>query len=288
MKYFRPVLVIAFLLIPTAAFAWGPLTHIYLGNELFSLSPLLPAGLFEIIRKYRKDFLYGNLMADIIIGKKYLPDARSSHSWEVAFSLMKAAVTDQQKAFVYGYLGHLAADTVAHNTYTVDKKNLGHTVMEMKADSIIDKKYWLQAMAIDRKIQARNDLFLEQTLDRFIFSFKTNKRILKGMVFLSVFNQERIGDFIDKNLITSLPDREAIESLHQESLDKIIDLFQKWEDSDVVKVSPSGLISHGRLVRTFMNSSSRTFKRGGSPLPGSRNSREKSGISSAPQKRSRL
>jgi hypothetical protein len=287
MKYFRPVLVMAFLLIPTAAFAWGPLTHIYLGSELFSLSPLLPAGLFEIIRKYRKDFLYGNLMADIIIGKKYLPDARSSHSWDVAFSLMKAAVTDQQKAFVYGYLGHLAADTVAHNTYTVDKRNLGHTVMEMKADSIIDKKYWLQAMAIDRRIQARNDLFLEHTLDRFIFSFKTNKRILKGMVFLSVFNQERIGDFIDKNLITSLPDREAIESLHQESLDKIIDLFQKWKDSDVVKTSPSGAIYHGRLVRTFMNSSSRTFKREGSLLSVSHNSREIPGISPAPKKRSR-
>jgi hypothetical protein len=137
----------------------------------------------------------------------------------------------------------------------VDKKNLGHTVMEMKADSIIDKKHWLQAMAIDRKTQARNDLFLENTLDRFIFSFKTNKRILKGMVVLSVFNQERIGDFIDRNLITSLPDREAIENLHQESLDKIIDLFQNWKNSEVVKTSPSGAIYRGRLVRTFMNAS---------------------------------
>ena len=255
MKYLKIILIIAFLCIPAAAFAWGPLTHIYLGNELFSLSPLLPAGLFEIIRRYRKDFLYGNLMADIIIGKKYLPDTKSSHSWDVGFSLMKAAKTDQQKAFVYGYLSHLAADTVAHNIYTVDKKNLGHTVMEMKADSIIDKKYWLQAMAIDRKIQARNDLFLENSLDRFIFSFKTNKRILKGMVILSVFNQERIGDFIDKNLITSLPDRETIENLHQESLDKIIDLFQNWKNSEVAKISPSGAMYRGKLVKTFMNSS---------------------------------
>ncbi len=259
MRLLKVVLVIAFLCIPAAAFAWGPLTHIYLGSELFSLSPLLPAGLFEIIRRYRKDFLYGNLMADIVIGKKYMPDHKSSHSWNVGFSLMRAATTDQQKAFVYGYLSHLAADTVAHNTYTADRKNLGHTVMEMKADSIIDKKYWLQAMAIDRKIQARNDLFLEHTLDRFIFSFKTNKRILKGMVMLSVFNQERIGDFIDRNLVTSLPDREKIENLHQESLDKIIDLFQNWKDSDVVRESPSGTICHGRIVKTFMNSSSKFY-----------------------------
>jgi hypothetical protein len=253
MKLFKIILVVAFLLIPAAAFAWGPLTHIYLGNELYSLSPLLPASLLEILRRYRKDFLYGNLMADIIIGKKYLPDHKSSHSWDVAFSLLKAAGTDQQKAFVYGYMSHLAADTVAHNAYTVDKKNIGHAVVEMKADSIIDKKYWLQAMAIDRKIQIRNDMFLENSLDRFIFSFKTNKRIFKGMVLLSVLNRERISDFIDRNLITSLPDREAIEGLRQESLDKMIDLFQNWEKSDVVRVNPSGAVYKKRLIKTFFS-----------------------------------
>jgi hypothetical protein len=237
--FFRFIIIASFLLIPTAAFAWGPLTHIYLGNELYSMSPLLPAGLFEIIRRYRKDFLYGNLMADIV-GKKYLPYEKNSHSWDVAFDLMKATETQQQMAFVYGYMSHLAADTVAHNTYIIDKKNFSHSVMEMKADSIINKKYWFQAMAIDKKIQARNDLFLENSLERFMFSFKTNKRILRGMVFLSVFYRERINDFIDKNLVTSLPVRETIEKLQQDSIDKILDLFQNWEGADVVKVNPSG------------------------------------------------
>jgi hypothetical protein len=248
MKVFKFLVIISFLLIPTAAFAWGPLTHIYLGNELYSLSSLLPAGLFEIIRRYKKDFLYGNLMADIIVGKKYLPDSKNSHSWDVAFDLLNATKTKQQNAFVYGYMSHLAADTVAHNIYTVDKKNFGHTLMEIKADSIIDKKYWLQAREIDRKTQIRNDIFLENSLDRFIFSFKTNKRILKGMVFLSVFNREKIGDFIDKNLVTSLPVRKTIEKLHQESINKIIDLFQNWENSEVVKINPSGNVYRGRLL----------------------------------------
>jgi len=248
MKVFKFLVIISFLLIPTAAFAWGPLTHIYLGNELYSLSSLLPAGLFEIIRRYKKDFLYGNLMADIIVGKKYLPDSKNSHSWDVAFDLLNATKTKQQNAFVYGYMSHLAADTVAHNIYTVDKKNFGHTLMEIKADSIIDKKYWLQAREIDRKTQIRNDIFLENSLDRFIFSFKTNKRILKGMVFLSVFNREKIGDFIDRNLVTSLPVRKTIEKLHQESINKIIDLFQNWENSEVVKINPSGNVYRGRLL----------------------------------------
>jgi hypothetical protein len=88
---------------------------------------------------------------------------------------LKATETRQQKAFVYGYLSHLAADTVAHHTYTADKKNFKHTIWEMKADSIIDKKYWQLARAIDRKVQMRNDVFLENSLESFIFSFKTNK-----------------------------------------------------------------------------------------------------------------
>ncbi|MBI5639759.1 MAG: hypothetical protein HZA17_04970, partial [Nitrospirae bacterium] len=87
----------------------------------------------------------------------------------------------------------------------------------------------------------------------FMFSFKTNKRILKGMVFLSVLNQERIGDFIDRNLITSLPDRETIETLHQESIDRILDLFQNWELSEAVKTSPSGTVDRGRLIKSFFN-----------------------------------
>ena len=252
MRLFRIMLVISFVLIPVSAFAWGPLTHIYLGNELFSLSPLLPAGLLEIIRRYRKDFLYGNLMADIIIGKQYLPDHKSSHNWDVAFDLLRVSKTDQQKAFVYGYMSHLAADTVAHNVYTADRWNIGHTVMEMKADCIIDKKYWFQAMAIDRKIQMRNDLFLENSLDRLVFSFKTNKRIFKGVVMLSVFNRERIGNFIDRNLVTSFPDRQAIEQLHHESLDKTIDLFQNWESSAAVKDNPSGGSCRTSLIKTFL------------------------------------
>jgi hypothetical protein len=179
-------------------------------------------------------------MADIILGKKYLPAHQNSHNWDVAFELLNAAKTKQQKAFVYGYMSHLAADTVAHNVYIVNRKNVRHSIMEIKADSIIDKKYWAKTFAIDKNTQIRNDHFLEHTLDRFIFSFKTNKRILRGTVFLAILYREKIGDFIDKNLETTLPERKTIEDLQQESIYKIVDLFQNGEDSEVVKANPNG------------------------------------------------
>ena len=90
---FKLLVTLCILLTPTMAFAWGPLTHVYLGNELLSLGALIPAGIFQIIRRYKKDFLYGTLMADLVVGKKYLPEHKNSHNWAFAFELLKSAET---------------------------------------------------------------------------------------------------------------------------------------------------------------------------------------------------
>ncbi len=239
MKVFKILLVMSFVLVPSFAFAWGPLTHMYLGNEIYSLGSLLPAGVYALIRKYRHDFLYGNLMADIIIGKKFIPEDRNPHSWDVALSLFDSATTKQQKAFVYGYMSHLAADTVAHGSFTNTKKNFGHTLVELRADSIIDKKYWIQAVTIDRKVQMRNDVFLERSLESAFFSFKTNKRIFRGMLLLSCFNKERFGNFIQRNSYdpTSLT-RKNIRKLQTESVDRMIDVLCNGKNSGVTTESP--------------------------------------------------
>jgi hypothetical protein len=238
MRTFKLLLFFSVLLTPSLAFAWGPLTHIYLGNEIFSLGSLLPASVYAIIKKYRKDFLYGNLMADIIIGKKFLPKDKNSHSWDVALSLLDAAKTRQQKAFVYGYVSHLAADTVAHGSFTSKKRNIAHTLVELRADSIIDKKYWVQAIRIDRAVQARNDLFLEKSLDRALFSFKTNKRIFRGMLFLSCFNKKGVGDFIQRSSVNpAVLTKKNIERLQLESIERMVDILCNGKSSDVTKKS---------------------------------------------------
>lgn len=225
---FSITLLAGFILIPSAAFAWGPLTHMYLGNELLSCAPLIPAGILALIRKHKQDFLYGNLMADIIIGKKYLPDDKSSHSWDVGLKLLDQAKTWPERAFAYGYLGHLAADTVAHETLTDEMGNMGHTWAELKADSLIDKAYWLQTVTISKKVRKRSDLLLKSSLDSYVFSFKTNRRIYKSIVFLSFFNKKRRRGV----------DRALIHELHEESLTRMINLLQNGTDSAVLARNP--------------------------------------------------
>ncbi len=204
------------------------MTHMYLGNELLNCAPLIPAGILALLNKHRQDFLYGNIMADIILGKKYLPDDKSSHSWDVGLKLLDQAKTWPERSFAYGYLAHLAADTVAHETLTDEMGNMGHTWVEMKADSLIDKSYWLQTVRISRAVRKRSDLLLENSLDSYIFSFKTNKRIYKSMVFLSFLNKKR------KRGV----DKELIQELHDESLARMLELLQNGTESAVLNKNP--------------------------------------------------
>jgi len=222
------LLAAGFILIPSFAFAWGPMTHMYLGNELLSCATLLPAGIHALLKKHKQDFLYGNLMADMILGKKYLPDEKSSHSWDVGLKLLEQSKTWPERSFAYGYLAHLAADTVAHETLTDELGNMGHTWIEMKADSIIDKTYWLQTILISMAVRQRSDLLLENSLDSFIFSFKTNRRIYKSMVFLSFLNKKRRRGV----------DRVLIHELHEESITRMLDLLQNGTASLVLQKKP--------------------------------------------------
>lgn len=223
-------LIFAFLFIPDIAFGWGPLTHIYLGSEMFYMSTILPAHLFYFLIKHREDFLYGNIVADIIFGKGLLPPEKNSHSWSVGFEMFDKAENDSQRAFVYGYLCHLASDTVAHEDL-VTKVGLSHTLLELKADRLIDSRYWLEAITINRTIQKRNDNFLKQSLESAFFSFKTNKRLFKGLIYLSIFNRN-----ISQQ--SSIPWSREIKKLHEESLDRMLDVLIKGESSKVTKKKP--------------------------------------------------
>jgi hypothetical protein len=200
----------------------------YLGNQLLSCAPLIPAGILALIKKHKQDFLYGNIMADTILGKKYLPDDKSSHSWDVGLKLFDQAKSWPERAFAYGYLSHLAADTVAHETLTGEMGNVGHTWVELKADSLIDKTYWLQTVSISRAVRKRSELLLENALDSYVFSFKTNRRIYKSIVFLSLLNKKRRYGV----------DRSLIHELHEASIARMLDLLRNGTDSEVLFRSP--------------------------------------------------
>jgi hypothetical protein len=221
----------ALLFIPSIAWAWGPLTHIYVASELFAYASIIPATIFSLMTRFRQDFLYGNLMADMILGKSYLPEEKSPHSWATGMRFLEQARNDSEKAFAYGYLCHLAADTVAHGIFVEEQQDVSHTWLEMQADAMIHKIYWLQSVSFSRAVQRRNDRFLESSLDSYIFSFKTNKKIYKSLVFLSLLNVCR----------KVRVNQDYIHELHDHSLARMISLLRDGETSLVLQENPMAI-----------------------------------------------
>ncbi|MBD0321533.1 MAG: zinc dependent phospholipase C family protein, partial [Gemmatimonadetes bacterium] len=111
------VAVVALFLLPDPAWAWGPATHVYLGVGLLDALHLVPPAVRTLLAAYPHDFLYGSVAADISLAKKYVPEGRHCHHWHVGEEIFHSADTDRLRAVGLGYLAHLAADTIAHNTY---------------------------------------------------------------------------------------------------------------------------------------------------------------------------
>lgn len=230
---------LSILLIPSVAEAWGPLTHVYLGNQILNLGmAAIPAGIYSIIKKYRNDFIYGNLSADIIIGKSFQGKEGNSHSWKMAWQLLKAAKTRRQQAFAYGYMSHLSADTVVHN---LEKTSFPfrHSFLEVKSESIIDKKYRKMMKELDKAMQERNDGFLEDYLKSAFFSFRTNRKIFKSVLALSrLSNCSPVSGFIDNRFPYAIPVVDIFK-FQQESLDRMIELLNNGKEAKVLKKSPA-------------------------------------------------
>ena len=232
--------ILSILLIPSIADAWGPLTHVYLGYQVIDIgAALIPAGIYTVLKKYKNDFLYGNLSADIILGRRFQGFEKNSHNWNIAWKLFGSAKTDRQKAFAYGYLMHLRADTVVHNLER-PKLPFSHSLLEVKSDSIVDKKYRGVMKGLDKYMQKKNDIFLEKRLESLFFSFKTNKRIFKGFLVLSRLpNFTPVSNFIDNRFPYEITVGD-IYGFQQESLARMFELLNNGKDSSVLEEHPLG------------------------------------------------
>lgn len=90
--------VFLFLLMSTPVLAWAPGMHFFLGSRLLELG-LVGGSLGSLIAAHRASFLYGNVVADVIVGKNMLDFEEHSHNWDVARLLRDEATTPSRRAF---------------------------------------------------------------------------------------------------------------------------------------------------------------------------------------------
>ncbi|MBE0501889.1 MAG: zinc dependent phospholipase C family protein [Desulfuromonadales bacterium] len=189
-------ILILLLLLPTEAFAWGIGVHLQLGSQILEQTALLPLSLQTILMNNPHDFLYGCISADITLGKKYTHHLRNCHSWRMGKKILDAADSDRQRACAYGYLAHLAADTVAHSYFvpfkmirTFNTVMLKHTYWEVRVEACVEEKIWLLAREIAQKNFTVNDTMMRQVLSNTLFSFGTNKRLFNSLLLLNRLQQ---------------------------------------------------------------------------------------------------
>ncbi len=188
--------VLMLLLFPSDALAWGIGVHLQTGAWILDNLAKLPDPIRILLAAHPNDYLYGCISADITLGKKYTHYLKHCHSWRMGRKILKHAATESQQACAYGYLSHLAADTIAHSYFvpfklvrTYNTVFLKHTYWEMRFEAHVAPETWPLARSIGRKDFSENDKLLRSILADTIFSFATNKRLFNSLLLLNRLQQ---------------------------------------------------------------------------------------------------
>jgi hypothetical protein len=241
------VAILAIALFPTPAFAWTPGTHVFLGEAVLRSLPLLPVGVADLLSAFPYDFLYGSIAADTSIAKKYAAAGRHCHAWHVGLEIREQARDEPLHAFALGYLAHLAADAVAHNYFvprqlavTSSTSALGHSYWESRFETHLGERYARRARELILLDHARSDAHLDRILSPTIFSTPTNRRIFRGMVYVTdTESWQRIFQIMSEKSRWDLPDADVGAYLMR-SFDYVVDFLRRVEDSEVYRLDPSG------------------------------------------------
>jgi len=234
-------------LLPSDALAWTPGTHVFLGDAVMRSLDLLPAATAALLRAFPYDFLYGSIAADTSIAKKYAPAGRHCHSWNVGLEIYDLARDEPLQAFALGYLAHLAADSVAHNYFvprqlavTSTTTGIGHSYWESRFETHLGEGHARRAREVILLDHSRADGHLDRILSPTIFSTPTNRRIFRGMVYVTdTESWQRIFQVMSEKSRWDLPDVE-IAGYVERSYDFIMDFLIRLDRSEPYKLDPSG------------------------------------------------
>lgn len=246
------------------AYAWGPGIHIVKGTYILENLHLILPSIAQLLRAFPLDFLYGCVSADFSIGKGHRRRNDHCHNWSIGLKMLANAEKPTNKAFCYGYLAHLAADTIAHNYYipnqlylTSSTKRLGHVYWEFRSDSGIDSGYWELARRAVRDKKNHNDASLEDALRKKLVPLRTKKSVYVKMLNLTDLGRwRRASEFVARNSRWEVS-QEYIKWLRDLSISLSIDLLSDPENSVCLDYDPVGtrnIINAKRLRRSMQRS----------------------------------
>jgi hypothetical protein len=151
------------------------------------------------------------------------------------------------RAFALGYLAHLAADTVAHNYFvprylaiTSSTSALGHSYWESRFETHLGERFSRRAREVILLDHGRSDEHLDRILSPTIFSTSTNRRIFRGMVFVTdTESWQRIFQLASERSRWDLADPDVGRYVVR-SFDYIMDLLCRFQAAEAFGLDPAG------------------------------------------------
>jgi len=238
---------VVLLFLPDNVLAWGPATHMQLGWNILNNLSMIIGPVRSLIEAYPYDYLYGCISADIVVGKRFARELNHCHNWNVGFKVLEKADSQSQKAFAYGYLSHLAADTIAHNYFVPEKmvtaystRLLRHFYWEMRFDAMADRMVWNLPYKIMEQVHQDNDPLLERVIWDTLLSFKTNKTIFNNVLLLHRMEQwhkmiNKLSSYSRWGL-----HEEDVTIYYQRSFNAVIDIMNNHQNAGCLIEDPAG------------------------------------------------
>lgn len=259
---------------PAHAYAWGPLAHIDFAQS--ALDDL--GGVSQVVRillqKCTSEYLYGALAADIVVGKNLSPYATHAHNWKVGFSVLQKARGDAERAFAYGYLAHLAVDTVAHNYFvpyhlatSFGHRRTGHAYWELRYDQRLETGLWQTARRVTRRGLRRHDFFLRDALvGASVLPFALSRRFFETLLVSARLKKwQRLSQLLARERDLVLADEEVAE-MRALAVGQVRDLLRHGETASCTGADPTGL-RNLKLAHDLRRRLEVAGKRGQAPAP---------------------
>lgn len=242
------------LILADQASAWGVATHMELAQTVLGDLAGIGSGLATLILAHRRDFVCGNVLADFVIGKKLSRRRRHSHHWPAAERLLGQAKDDRALAFTYGFMTHLAADTVAHNHYipqlireSESTTIMGHLYWELRLDLLTTAKHramtgrllrteypWLGQIHAEQIYPQLKWFGLNRSVFTKVNRFVTGPRVSKAI--------ERCQDFSRWQL-----SEEHCCNYREQARQRMVELILEGPDSKITRTDPNGYAALKRV-----------------------------------------
>ncbi len=185
-------------------FAWGPGAHTLMANSVLLGS--VDGILSKLISNFQIQFLWGNILADIVIGKNLSNWKIHPHNFSYVLSIFDRCRTDKVRAFMVGYMNHLSHDIVAHNfmipeimlaeVFTENKRlqhnsKFFHVKIELEAEKLVPLEIWKKIKFIQSSPEVRECTeFLEENITgTLISSAKANVKIYLSTLKINIMKE---------------------------------------------------------------------------------------------------